>query len=187
MNRKSIDIIPPRELSTAAGRTQLSVPVPAITPLVRVGGPVNALLMRWSAQREAKTYRAMAESTRVQTDYVVARGELARSLLNTARVVAELKELPDVLEHDAQMRQLRRDAELATVQREAAEARYGRDATLEEIATLRIKQRKKTAAKEQVAFNALVKAKQELEALGRDTAAIDDAMAGIGHTNGAGV
>ena len=35
-------------------------------------------------------------------------------------------------------------------------------------------------AKEKVAVNALVKAKQELEALGRDTTAIDDAMVGLG-------
>ena len=41
-------------------------------------------------------------------------------------------------------------------------------------------------AKEKVALNALVKAKQELEAIGRDTGALDDAMSGLAHTNGAG-
>ena len=79
MTGKAVSIIPPRELSAAVGRTQISVPVPSITPLVPVGGPVNALLMRWRGRREAKTYQAMTESTRSQTGYVIARGELARS------------------------------------------------------------------------------------------------------------
>ena len=99
-------------------------------------------------------------------------------------MIAELKELPLVLDHDAQVRQLRRDGDLADDQRVRAEKCYGRDATLDEIAGLRAKLRKKTVAKEKVALNALAKAKLELEALGRDTGAIDDAMAGLAQPNG---
>ena len=186
MTTKTLEIVPPRELAAAAGRSQIAVSTPSIQPLVPVGGPINARLMRWSANREAKTYRAMAESTRAQTEFVNTRADLARSLVETSRVVAELRELPLILEHDAQVRQLRRHSELANAQREAAEARYGRDATSDEIAALRAKQRKKTAAKEQVALNALVKVKQELEALGRDTGAIDDVMASLSQQNGGG-
>jgi hypothetical protein len=140
--------------------------------------------MRWRAQRGAKTYRALTESTRAQTDFVNARGDLARSLLATARVVSELRELPLVLEHDAEVRQLRRDGELATAQREAAEARYGLDATRDEIADLRTKRRKKVSGNEKAARNALVTAKLNLEAAGHDTTAIDDAMARLGPNNG---
>lgn len=186
MTGKALTSVPRRELSAAAGRSPIAVSTPSIQALPPVGGPVNARLMRWRANREVKTYRAMAESARAQTEFVNTRADLAKSLINAARAIAELNEVPQILEHDAQMRQLRRDAELATVQRESAEARYGRDATLDEIAELRAKQRKKTAAKEKVALNALVKAKQELEAIGRDTGAIDDAMSGLAHTNGAG-
>lgn len=186
MTGKALTNVPQRELSVAAGRSPLSISTPSVQPLPPVGGPINGTLMRWRARREASTYRAMAESTRAQTELVNTRADLARSLVATARAIAEYNEVPQILSHDAHVRQLRREAELATVQREADEARYGRDATRDEIATLRAKQHKKNAAKEKVALNALVKAKQELEALGRDTGAIDDAMAGIGHTNGAG-
>jgi hypothetical protein len=175
-----LNIVPSREAAVAAGRTEIAVSTPANMPMVRIGGPVNATLTRWQAEREARTYRALTESTRAQTDFVNARGDLARSFLATARAVSELRELPLILEHDAQLRQAFRDRDLATVQREAAEARYGLDATRDEIAGLRAKQRKKEVAKEKVALAALTKAKVELEALGRDTTAIDNAMAGVG-------
>jgi hypothetical protein len=186
MTSKALTTLPQRELAAAAGRAQIAVSTPALQPLPPVGGPINGTLMRWRAGREAKTYRRMAESTRAQTEFVNTRRDLASALVATARVIAELNEVPLMLQHDAQVRHLRRDAELATVQREAAEARYGRDATLDEIAELRTKQRKKTAAKEKALMHTLAKAKQELEALGRDTGAIDDAMSGVAHVNGAG-
>jgi hypothetical protein len=179
MTIKSINIVPSRELAAAAGRTEIAVSTPANMPLVRIGGPINATLTRWQAERESKTYRALSESTRAQTDFVNARADLARSFLATARAVSELRELPVTLEHDAQMRQALRDRDLATVQREAAEARYGLDATRNEITELRAKQRKKIAGKEQSALRALTKAKIELEALGRDTTEIDQAMVRI--------
>ena len=90
--------------------------------------------------------------------------------------------MPVILEHDAQMRQAMRDRDLAMAQRETAEARYGLDATRDEIANLRAKQYKKTAVKEKAAMAALTKAKIELEALGRDTGSIDAAMAQVGVT-----
>ena len=173
------DILPAREAAAAAGRTEIAISTPASMPLVRIGGPVAATLKRWSAEREAKTYRALTESTRSQTEFVTARADLARAYLWTSRAIAELRELPQILDHDAQMRQAIRDRDLSNVEREADEARYGRDATRAEIGELRTKQRKKDAAKEQAAFNALIRAKTELEALGRDTSAIDSAMAGI--------
>ena len=184
MTSKALNnIVPARETAAAAGRTDIAVSTPASMPIVRVGGPVSATLMRWQALREAKTYRALAESTRAQTDFVNARADLARSFQATARAVSELRELPIILEHDAQIRQAMRERDLATVLRETEEARYGLDATRDEINALRAKQRKKTAAKEQAALSALTKAKIELEALGRDTGSIDAAMAQV---NGAG-
>jgi len=75
-----------------------------------------------------------------------------------------------------------RDRDLAVGQRETAEARYGLDATRDEIADMRAKQRKKTVVKEKAALSALTKAKIELEALGRDTGSIDAAMAEVGAT-----
>jgi hypothetical protein len=176
---KSLTIVPNRELAAAAGRTQIAVSTPATMPTVRIGGPINATLRRWQAEREAKTYRKMADAERAQTDFVNARADLARSLVATSRAVSELRELPLILEHDAQLRQAIRDRELATFQREADEAQYGRDATRDEIAGLRAKQRKKTAAREQALINALAKVKVELEALGRDTGAIDTVMANV--------
>jgi hypothetical protein len=175
-------IIPAREVAAASGRTDIALPPAANMPVVRVGGPINATLMRWQAQREAKTYYALTESTRAQTDFVNARADLARSFLATARAVSELRELPVVLEHDAQMRQALRERDLAMVQRETAEARYGLDATRDEIAAMRAKQRKKTQVKEQAALTALTKAKVELEALGRDTGSIDAVMSQVGIT-----
>ncbi|MCC6947014.1 MAG: hypothetical protein IT539_04525 [Bradyrhizobiaceae bacterium] len=179
MTTKALNIVPLREAAVASGRNEIAISTPANMPAVRVGGPVNATLMRWQAQREVKTYRAMAESARAQSDFVIARGDLARSLLSTARVVSELRELPLILEHDAHVRQAMRDRELANVQREADEARYGRDATRDEIAELRTRQRRKAIELEQPALDALVKAKTELEALGRDTAPLDELLTGM--------
>lgn len=180
MNAKSMNLVPQREAAAAVGRSEIAVSTPANMPLVRIGGPINGTLQRWQAEREAKTYRAIAESTRAQTDFVNARADLARSFLVTARTIAELRELPVILEHDAQFRQALRDRDLAMVQREAVEARYGLDATRDEVAQLRAKGHRKIAAKERSALNALVKAKTELEALGRDTTEIDNAMANVG-------
>jgi hypothetical protein len=180
MSTKSINIMAPREAAAAAGRTEIAVSTPASMPLVRIGGPINATLMRWQAEREAKTYRAMTESTRAQSDFVNARADLARSFLATARAISELRELPIVLEHDAQFRQALRDRDLAVVQREAIEVRYGLDATRDEIIQMRAKQHKKVAVKEKAALNGLVKAKVVLEALGRDTTEIDSAIASVG-------
>jgi hypothetical protein len=173
-------ILPSREAAVAAGRTDIAVSTPANMPVVRIGGPIDATLKRWQAQREAKTYRALAESTRAQTDFVNARADLARTFLATARAVSELRELPVILEHDAQMRQALRDRDLAIALRETAEVRYGLDTTCDEIADLRAKQRKKTAVKEKAVMSALTKAKIELEALGRETGSIDAAMAQVG-------
>lgn len=177
--RPLTNIVPARETAAAAGRTDIAVSTPANMPIVRVGGPVSATLMRWQARREANTHRALAESTRAQTDFVNARADLARSFQATARAVSELRELPIILEHDAHMRQAMRDRDLAVVLRETEEARYGLDATRDEIAGLRAKQRKRTAVKEQAAMAALTKAKIELEALGRDTGSIDAAMSQV--------
>jgi hypothetical protein len=178
MTKKTLNnIVPVRDGALTTSRTDIALSTPANMPVVHIGGPARATLMRWQAGREAKTYRALAESTRAQTDFVNARADLARSFLATGRAIAELRELPVILEHDARMRQAVRDRDLAGVQREAEEARYGLDATRDEIQTLRAKQRKKTAAKEQAATAALHKAKVELEALGRDTAGIDAALA----------
>jgi hypothetical protein len=182
MTTKLPQLIPHKEAAAAAGRTEIAVSTPAAMPTVRIGGPINATLIRWQAERDAKTYRSLSEATRAQSDFVNARADLARSLVATARAVSEIRELPIILEHDALVRQALRDRDLAVVQRETAEAKYGRDATLDEIAGLRAKQRKKTAAKEKPALNALTKAKVELEALGRDTSAIDSAMASMGES-----
>jgi hypothetical protein len=176
MTLKSIQVLPPREVLAAAGRTEIAISTAAIPPVIKVGGPVNATLMRWQAERESKTYRAMAESTRAQTDFVNARADLARSMTATAGAISELRELPVILDHDAEIRQANRDRELANADRETAEARYGLDSTRDEIAVLRAKQRKKIAPQEKSAIGALSKAKTELEALGRDTAAIDQAL-----------
>jgi hypothetical protein len=177
---KSLTIVHNRELAAAAGRTEIAVSTPATMPTVRIGGPVNATLRRWQAEREAKTYRKMAEAERAQTEFVNARADLAHSLVATSRAVSELRELPVILEHDAQLRQAIRNRELADLQRVADEAMYGRDATRDEIAGLRAKQHKKTAAREQAARNALAKVKVELEALGRDTSPIDALLADTG-------
>lgn len=179
MSKNPLDIMPNRELAAAAGRTEIAISTPASMPTVRIGGPINATLMRWKGQREAKTYRSLTESTRAQIDFVNARSDLARSMLAAAQTIAELRELPVILDHDAQVRQTYRDRDLANAQRELVEARYGLDATRDEIAELRSKQRKKMAVKEKPALKALVKAKMELEALGRDTAAVDEALAAL--------
>lgn len=176
---KSLSIVAPRELAAATGRTEVAVSTSSTLPTIKIGGPINATLRRWQANREAKTFRSMAERERAHTDFVNARGDCARSLIATSRVVSELRELPLILEHDAQVRQAIRERELANAQRETDEAQYGRDATRDEIAGLRAKQRKKTAAREQAVLNALGKVKIELEALGRETEAIDSVMATV--------
>jgi hypothetical protein len=80
------------------------------------------------------------------------------------------------------MRQAMRDRDLAMVQRETAEAQYGRDETCDQIAATRAKWRKKTQVKERAVLSALTRAKIELEALGGETGSIDAAIAQVSGT-----
>ena len=185
MTSQSLSTLGPRELTAAAGRSEIAVSTPATMPLPRIGGPISATLVRWGARRQVKTYHALTEATQAKTQYVHATTNLTQAVIEGARVHAELRELHLTLEYDATMRRLISERDIAMIEREVAEARYGRDATRDEIAELRAKQRKKTAAREKPALNALVKAKQELEALGRDTTAIDDALNAM-EQNGSG-
>jgi hypothetical protein len=177
MTRKPLNnIVPARETAATAGRSDIAVSTPANMPVVRVGGPVSATLMRWQALREAKTYRALAESTRAQTDFVNARADLARSFLATARAVSELRELPLVLEHDAHIRHVLRERDLLDARRELEEARYGLIATSGEVEKLRRPLQKKAAVSRSAAIDALMRAKVDKEALGEDTAGLDETL-----------
>ena len=53
MTSKALTPVPQRELAAAAGRAQIAISTPHVQALPPVGGPVNGLLLRMRAGREA--------------------------------------------------------------------------------------------------------------------------------------
>ena len=119
------EILPPRKAVTIRPEERS---LRVMEPLKNPRGVVSSALSGWQADRRARTNRKLAEFERAQAEYIRARGELGEAVLHTARTVAKLNELPDILEHDAEVRRLQRSRELAEAERAALEARYGREA-----------------------------------------------------------
>jgi hypothetical protein len=172
--KPTIEIMPQRSLSVPTRGNAVMVATPP--QMVTVPAPLSTPVTIWGAKRQARYYGALTEMTNAHSGYLRSRAELAKSFVAAARAANEVAELPEICESDTQIRRLQRERDYINARREVEEARFGLYATQDEVDKLR-KPRLKKAANTGVAVNALMKTKIDMEALGEDTAEIDQTLA----------
>jgi hypothetical protein len=103
-----VEIIPPNSRSPARRVEQAVVPSPRINP----GGGVSSMLMRWEANRHARTFSALAERTRAEANLFDAQTQAMESYIKRQRVAARVQELPEIIGFDRLQRRVERETEL---------------------------------------------------------------------------
>jgi hypothetical protein len=104
-----VEIIPPARSRLPAHHTeQAGVPAPRVAP----GGVVSSTLMRWEANRHARTFGAVAARTRAEGDLFDAQSQAMESYIKRQRVAARVQELPEIIETDRARRGAERAEEL---------------------------------------------------------------------------
>ena len=166
LNRQML-IVPERS-------TALTVNPPA--EMATVPMPVETPRTRWGLRRQARYYQGLTEMTNARTGYFLARAENAKAFVAAARAAHEVAELPEICENDTEVRRLRRERDVLDARRELEEARYGLLATSGEVEKLRRPLVKKASASRTAAIDALMRAKVDKEALGEDTAGLDETL-----------
>lgn len=166
LNRSMLVPLSSRQLTVSPPAEMASVPVPANQPRTL-----------WGLRRQTRFYKGLTDMTNAHNGYLVARTELAKSYVAAARAAHEVGELPEICESDSEIRHLRRERDLIDARREVAEAEYGLTATASELEKLRRPLVKKAKASNTAAVEALMRAKVDREALGEDTADLDDTLA----------
>jgi hypothetical protein len=168
---------------SAVGQVQLTprpnglpVAVPQERARVSPPAPFDKPRTIWGAMRAAKYHRALTELTKAQNGHARAQIEMAKSLVAAARVARELVELSEICEHDTEIRRLNRERDFLAARTDLEQARYGLYATQDEVDKLR-KPRIKKPQRNAAAIDALMRTKVDMEALGEDTAALDETLA----------
>jgi hypothetical protein len=108
---KNVEIIPPSRSSVPARRARGPSTDVSIAP-VNPGGLISSTLMRWEADRHARTFGALAERTRAEADYFDAQIEAVDAYIRRGRAACRLQELPEVLATDRARRRAERAEEL---------------------------------------------------------------------------
>jgi pyruvoyl-dependent arginine decarboxylase (PvlArgDC) len=117
-----LEILPPlRTLPTKTRETSTPTIVPA---RVQPGGIIDSTLMRWEANRHARTLAAAAGRTRAEADLFDAQSQLVEAYGRRQHAVARLQELPEIITNERAKRRVERAEELRQVQHrhELAEA-----------------------------------------------------------------
>lgn len=122
------EILPPERSNLPARgnrRTELAEARATAPRRVNPGGIVSSAVMRWEAQRHARTYNALTTRTTSETALVDADTALGHSLIKNARMRHEFDELPRTLAVDRVKREIRRVEEVrdAFHQSEMSESR----------------------------------------------------------------
>ena len=154
-----------------------SVTVPTPPQMVTVPTPLTTPVTVWGARRRKKYYEALTAMTGAHNGYLLARAELSKSFVVAARAAREVAELPEICDNDTQVRRLRRQRDFLEARREVEEARYGLIAANTEVEKLRRPLQKKAAASHTAAIEAIMRAKVDKEALGEETAELDETLA----------
>jgi len=116
------EILPPlRTLPTKARETATPTIVPS---RVQPGGIIDSTLMRWKANRHARTLTAVAGRTPAETDLFDAQTQLVEAYGGRQRAVARLQELPEIISNERAKRRVERAEALRQVEHrhELAEA-----------------------------------------------------------------
>jgi len=115
VSKNKIEIISPSRLPTSTGNGaghELSCGIARENP----GGIISSALMRWEANRHARTFGALAERTRAEADYFEAQTQAIDSYIKRARAGHRLAELPETLALDRARRRADRAEELHEIQ-----------------------------------------------------------------------
>lgn len=167
MNRQALSVPPRgRAVSMSPPQEMATVPMPLSQPRTI-----------WGLKRQTRFLRAHTEMTNAHNANLLARAELAKSFIAATRAANEVAELPEICENDTEVRRLRRERDILDARREVAEATYGLLSTTNEVDKLRRPLLKKAAASNTAAIDALMRHKVDMEALGEDTAELDETLA----------
>lgn len=150
----------------------------AMAPVVSVPAPVpfKTPATVWGARRMAQYQRSLTDLTNAQTGYLRARAEMSKAFVAAARAANEVAELPEICEHDTQVRRLHRERDFLNARTEVEQARYGLLATQAEVDKLRAPRMKRAARNNAAAIDALMRTKVDMEALGEDTRGLDESL-----------
>lgn len=87
----------------------------AAPPRVDPGGIVSSALMRWEADRHARTLTAVAARTRAETSLFDAQTNALESYIKRQRAIARVQELPELIATERARRRMERGDELNDV------------------------------------------------------------------------
>lgn len=129
--KKEIEVIPPQRSSLTRSEQTQMVNLPQVNP----GGAISSTLIRWQADRHARTYSALSASTRAEANFLEAQGQAVDAYIQRGRAVQRLQELPETLATDRIRRRSERAEELRELfhQQKLAEMRRDTDRTHAEI------------------------------------------------------
>jgi len=167
LNRQALSVLP------RGGGVSVRPP----QELATVPTPISQPRTVWGLKRQTRFYRGLTEMTNAHSGYLLALAERSKSFVAAARAAHEVAELPEICENDTDVRRLRRERDLIDARREVEEAKYGLVATTSELDKLRRPLLKKAASSNTAAIDALMRHKVDLEALGEDTAELDETLA----------
>jgi hypothetical protein len=171
--RPSIEVLPPPASKVPAKSNAVAIPI--LAHMVTVPQPFVTPKTTWGAKRQTNYYRALTALTNSQSEYLRARGELAKSFVAVVRAANEVAELPEICQNDTRIRQTQRERDYLNARRELEEARYGVLATQDEVTKLRQPKLERSKG-HPAAVEALMKAKIDREALGEDTSDLDQTL-----------
>ena len=120
-----ITIIPPERQNLPA-RRQENHPA-ADLARVNPGGAVTSTLMRWEAERHARTFQALTTRARAEQGFVDAQADVMDAYVRRGRAAQRLVELPEVLETESARRRAERAEEMRDLLHQHEVARMKRD------------------------------------------------------------
>jgi len=95
---------------------------------INPGGAITSTLMRWEAERHARTFHALTARARAEQGLFDAQADVMDAYVRRGQAAQRLVELPEVLEADSARRQAERTEELRHLQHQHEVARLKREA-----------------------------------------------------------
>jgi hypothetical protein len=102
------EILPPASLPARRESSGIAVAPTRVKP----GGAVSSTLMRWAAERDARTFTAVAARTRAEGDLFEAQRQAMESFITRQRMIGHVQELPEIIATDRARRRAERAGEL---------------------------------------------------------------------------
>lgn len=121
-----ITIIPPERPNLPA-RRENNMPA-ADLARVNPGGAITSTLMRWEAQRHARTFQALTARARAEQGLFDAQADVMDAYVRRGQAAQRLVELPEVLEADSARRRAERAEEMRDLLHRQDMARMRREA-----------------------------------------------------------